>query len=34
MRKDVSEKPVQTIIPRNELIIDQTEMRPSPRATI
>lgn len=34
MRKEVSEKPVQTIIPRNELITEQPEMRPSPRAVI
>lgn len=33
MRKDVSEKPVQTIIPRNELLMEQSE-RPSPRAII
>lgn len=34
MRKDVSEKPVQTITPGNELLMEQTEMRTSPRATI
>lgn len=34
MRKDVSEKPVQTIIPRNELTTEQSEMRPSPGAVI
>lgn len=30
-RKDVSEKPVQTIIPRDELLLEQPERRPSPR---
>lgn len=31
MRKEISEKPVHTIIPRNELITEQAEMRSSPK---
>lgn len=34
MRKEISEKPVQTIIPRNELITEQAEMRSSARAIV
>lgn len=34
MRKDACEKPVQTMNSRNELLMKQPEMRPSPKALI